>query len=80
MSLSYGLLRESLWIEYLWFRVNLRVVVDSHDRNSNHSSLLDDQMGIGDLVVGVALPPQESDDWVLPEGFWGKRSKVKKLF
>ena len=69
MSPCYGLLGESLWVEYLWFRVNLRVVVDSHDRNSNHSSFLDDHMGIGDLVVGVALPPQESDNWVLAEGF-----------
>lgn len=80
MSFNHCLLGESLWVEYLWFRVYLRVMVDSHDRNSNHCSFLDDQMGIGDLVVGVALPPQESDDWVLPEGFWGKRSKVKKLF
>lgn len=80
MPLGDVLLREAIGVEFLRFRIDFGIMVDSQDRDIHHGVLFEDQIRVGHFIVPTDLPPQHTRDGVLPEGFWAKRGKkINKL-
>jgi hypothetical protein len=69
MSRLFVLIGEALRIESSRLRIIFFIVVDSHDRNEDLRSFLDDDILVRNLVVFDALPVGEGCRRMQSEGF-----------